>query len=351
MNVFATNSSINPVININQLTLGYNPFLGLEPHEQLGIYTRNEIFQFHLDKEGVFLVQAPNPNLQANTVAKFAAPLEYYVTPVLADCSYSSEESNTVTKSRDEYMRKVSSSKSMGGEAQPGGKLTQAGATSKTGDITNPVAGLPGLGKEISPSIQVSCKVGNSKESKIGRNYEAQGMTQSMTTRLKRSYYKAGLRLDRFNEDSFTPAFRSDARELGNRPYNFNTTMKFVTKYGAYIFDAATMGASLYRSFFFDEDSTDTDISKAAESTKFTDVSALVTSQSSRGSSVDEAQTDGSKLSFSYTDVERIGEFNTGGPSSDATTNVNSCAIGATISPQVWKILQKRAMRVMSNVR
>jgi hypothetical protein len=58
----AGGSGIPPVLSVSRLALGYNPFLGLEPHEQMGIYMRNEIFQFHVDDENVFLVQAPNPN-------------------------------------------------------------------------------------------------------------------------------------------------------------------------------------------------------------------------------------------------------------------------------------------------
>jgi hypothetical protein len=36
------NSSGTPVLAIKQLAMGYNAFLGLRPHEQLGIYIRNE---------------------------------------------------------------------------------------------------------------------------------------------------------------------------------------------------------------------------------------------------------------------------------------------------------------------
>jgi hypothetical protein len=334
-----------PVLSINQLALGYNPFLGLEPHDQLGVYTRYEIFQFHLDPEGVFLVQAPNPNLQVNSVARFLAPLEYYVTPELGDCSYMDDQAETLTKSRNEYMAAKSSSSSWGGQAQPGGKFSKAGAaaetettTQKLGDTTVAIAGarsLPGIGSEISQQISVSASVGNSHESQTGRNYEAQGMTKSITTRLKRKYYKAGLRLDRFRKESFTPMFRSDARNLGHRPYSFNATIEFITKYGAYIFDGATMVASLHRSFFFSKDTDDGDISQVSKSAKFSSVSAIVSHDSKRGSSTSDKTAGGTEVTFSYTDVERIGEFNTGGPSADSTKDLETCAIGATISPQV----------------
>lgn len=330
-----------PVLSIKQLALGYNPFLGLEPHEQLGVYTRNEIFQFHLDPENVFLVQAPNPNLQANTVARFLAPLEYYVTPALADCSYMNQEANTLSKSRSEYMATSSRSKSMGAEAQPGGKLSRAGGSTVDTTTDEISKTIPGLGGEISPQISVSASVGNSRESQTGRNYEAQGQTKSITTRLKRAYYKAGLRVDRFHKESFTPSFRSDARELGHRPYSFTATIEFITKYGAYIFDGATMGASLYRSYFFSEDTGDSDISKLTKMDSFANVNALVTSKSTRGTSQTEDLEGGNTITYSYTDIERIGEFNTGSSSADSIGETNSCAIGATISPQVrtteWK--------------
>lgn len=343
----ADGSGISPVLSINRLALGYNPFLGLEPHEQMGIYMRNEIFQFHVDDENVFLVQAPNPNQDMATVARFAAPLEYLVTPMLADCSYSNQESGSVAKTRTDYMKKTWSSKSMGmadinlSASASGAGATTGGETSEsltdgTASMTSSsTQSLPGMGADVGASTTLNAAVGNSKESQTGRSFEAQGMSKSVTTRLKRSYYKAGLRLDRFNKESFTAAFRSDARELGHKPYSFNATIDFVTKYGAYIFDAATMGATLHRSFFFSDDVSDGAINDIQQKTSFADVNALVSSKKSKGSREEMTTTDGTQVAFTYTDVERIGEFNSGGPSSESTGEVNSCAIGATITPQV----------------
>jgi hypothetical protein len=312
--LMASNASTPPVLSINQLTLGYNPFLGLEPHEQVGIYMRNEIFQFHVDDQNIFLVQASQPSGESAVVSRFSAPLEYLVTPMLADCTYSSEASGEVAKTRDEYMRSSWKSKSTG--------LADIAVSAEAGGV--------------GASTTLSAAVGNSKESSLGRRFEAQGLTQSVTTRLKRSYYKAGLRLDRFNKESFTPAFRSDANELGHKAYNFKATIDFITKYGAYVYDSATMGASLYRSFFFSEDTSDSAISETRKSQKFTSVNVLVSSQTQRGSSQSVEAADGSTVGFSYTDVERVGEFNTGGPAADVTSEANSCAIGASIVPQVW---------------
>lgn len=339
-------STLPPVLSINKLALGYNPFLGLEPHEQMGIYVRNEIFQFHVDQENVFLVQAGQAGSPETVIARFAAPLEYLVTPMLADCSYSSQESSTVAKSRDEYMRKTWSSKSMGmaditlsADASGGGattgtetteELPSAGAMSQTTSSS-----MPGLGGSVGASTTMNAAVGNSKEAQMGRNYESQGFSKSITTRLKRTYYKAGLRLDRFNKESFTPAFRSDARELGHKPFDFVKTIDFITKYGAYIFDAATMGASLYRSFFFSDDVNDGTITDVQQSQSFQDVNALVSSKNTRGSREEISVSGGTSVSFAYTDIERIGEFNSGSPASDSTTEINSCAIGSTIAPQV----------------
>ena len=218
-----------------------------------------------------------------------------------------------MAKTRTDYMKKSWSSKSMG--------MADIAVSAEAGGV--------------GASTTLSAAVDNCKESQTGRSFEAQGMSKSVTTRLKRSYYKAGLRLDRFNKESFTAAFRSDACELGHKPCSFKATIDFVTKYGAYIFDAATMGASLHRSFFFSDDVNDGAINDIQQKTSFADVNALVSSKKSRGSREEMTTTDGTQVAFSYTDVERIGEFNSGGPSAESTGEVNSCAIGATITPQV----------------
>ncbi len=313
--------SIPPVLSISQLAMGYNPFLGLEPHDQFGIYMRHEIFQFHVDFENVFLV-APNPALDVGAVGRFAAPLEYRVTPMLADCSYSSMERGAVTTSRADFMDKTWRSKSTG-----------LADINYSASVSAEV--MPGVGAEAGIQTTLNAAVGNSKEAQNGRNYEAGGLTSSVTSRLKRTYYKAGLRLDRFTADSFQADFKADAARLGNKVYNFERTIDFITKYGAYVFDSATMGATLYRSFFFKSDTSLDDIVKATQSEEFKEVNVFASSKSRKGGSA-EASTGGtSTVAFSYTDVERVGEFNTGSESQDSTTDTSSCAIGNSIVPQV----------------
>jgi hypothetical protein len=103
---------------------------------------------------------------------------------------------------------------------------------------------------------------------------------------------------------------------------------------GNYIFDSATMGASLYRMFFFSQDSTLQDIDDVRQSSDFADTSLLYKHQRDIDGSTTYTSGTGMTTKYSYTNVERIGEFNTGGPSAD---NIESetCAIGATIAPQV----------------
>ena len=137
----------------------------------------------------------------------------------------------------------------------------------------------------VGASAKLNAIVGNSKASQLGRQYQGGGRAQATTTTLARRYYRAGLRTDRFTADSFTLAFKTDAAALADGLYSFNKTMDFITKcvwvgarlcrliaiqwsrrashllcdstktsccnsnhrYGAYIFDGATLGAALWR--------------------------------------------------------------------------------------------------------
>lgn len=99
----------------------------------------------------------------------------------------------------------------------------------------------------VDTQTKLSVMVGNSKASKLGRQYLSAYITQAITTTLKRRYYRAGLRVDRFTADSFTLAFKTDARALADAPYSFSKTIEFITKYGAYVYEGATLGAALWR--------------------------------------------------------------------------------------------------------
>jgi hypothetical protein len=85
---------------------------------------------------------------------------------------------------------------------------------------------------KVSASTKLAATVGNSKGAQLGRKYQTVGMTKSVTTQLKRRYYRAGIRLDSFTADSFTPEFKADALFLASNPFNFNRTMEFISKYG-----------------------------------------------------------------------------------------------------------------------
>jgi len=94
------------------------------------------------------------------------------------------------------------------------------------------------------------------------------------------------------------------------------------------------MGATLYRSFFKSDTSVD-DIVKATQSEEFKEVNVFASSKSRKGGSAEASTGDTSMVAFSYTDVERVGEFNTGSESQDSTTDTSSCAIGNSIVPQI----------------
>lgn len=147
---------------------------------------------------------------QTGNTQEFVAPIEYFLTPELADCSYTSEMRGTVTATRNEYMQGISSTYSWGladidveaklGTSEPKGpSIVQnfgnggGGVGGGGGSVVEPLPDEPNdrrrrrLGAEVSAKTKLNANVGNSKAAQIGRIYESTGKNRNATGALSRS--------------------------------------------------------------------------------------------------------------------------------------------------------------------
>jgi hypothetical protein len=75
---------------------------------------------------------------------------------------------------------------------------------------------------------------GNSRESRESRAFGSLGYKSKMQTYVKRPYYTAGLRLEKFVSDSFTKGFKQAASQLADMPYNLTTVVGFMNTWGTH---------------------------------------------------------------------------------------------------------------------
>lgn len=73
---------------------------------------------------------------------------------------------------------------------------------------------------------------GNSHEARQSRAFGSAGYTSKFQTHVKRSYYTAGLRLDKLVADSFTKEFKQAAFRLANSTYDLTTAVDFINEWG-----------------------------------------------------------------------------------------------------------------------
>lgn len=74
--------------------------------------------------------------------------------------------------------------------------------------------------------------MGNTREARESRAFNRLGFTSKSQTHIKRPYYTAALRLDKFVADSFTEEFKIAASTLANKTYDFGEVLQFINNWG-----------------------------------------------------------------------------------------------------------------------
>ena len=115
------------------------------------------------------------------------------------------------------------------------GKSEMTGFKEETTTTTTSATGNKYLNSASGNTLEAGGKMyGNSKGATNGYSFAQKGYSQSVQTYIKRGYYTAGLRLDRFIKESFTLEFRNAAKELAIRQYDYGAAVEFMLVYGNY---------------------------------------------------------------------------------------------------------------------
>lgn len=143
--------------------------------------------------------------------------------------------------------------------------------------------------------------------------------------------------LENLRSNSFTPAFQQAVQDLASRPFDEITTNAFINTWGNCVLDLATLGATVYKNYFFEEGSSRSLIQDTIAKSTFREIKQFTLDENNNDDKSEKSDVNGYKRKTTSTSVKRLGEFSTNflGASGGGGAYEDKCSIGNAILPQV----------------